>query len=83
MENKQWLVINYSFEVNVSGSLLTPPPRHSEDTYFSFHLNNYQMTLQRLAIIRKLVNTDEEISSQMKLWTKLKKKKNRGGAGAG
>ncbi len=61
MENKQWLVINDSSEIIISGSLLTPPRRHRQDTCSPFHINIYQMAFQGLVIIKKLVNTHQEI----------------------
>lgn len=63
MENRQWLVINCSFEMNISGSRLTSPTTYRADAYSPFtlsqniHKNSYQMGLLGPAIIKELVNT--------------------------
>lgn len=64
-KNKQWLVINYSFEIKISPSCLTSPAAHRQGVRSSFKLsqnipiNTYQSFLG-LAIIKVLVNTHQK-----------------------
>ncbi len=77
------LVINYGFEIGISGARLTSPPRYTGGVHPPFklspniHINSYQTTLLGLAIIKELANTHQK----KLLPDTARKLKNTGGAG--
>lgn len=58
-------LINYGFEIDISGARLTSPPRYRGGVRPPFklsdiHINSYLTTLLGLAIIKELVNTHQK-----------------------